>query len=146
MLPMLIPPDAGDRHDVLGTSAVIKLSGRDTGGRLAVVEHRAPRDAGPPPRVHRDEDELLYVLEGTFDVVLGDLQRSVGAGTWLHVPAGTTHTTRCTSDVGHLLSVYTPGGSEEFFRDIGAIDQTDLRAVLALADRHGMTVSEPSRT
>ena len=86
---------------------------------------------------------MLYVLEGTFDVVLGDLEQAVGEGTWLHVPAGTIHTTRCTSDVGHLLSVYTPGGSEEFFRQIGAIDQTDLSAVLALADQHGITVAGP---
>ncbi len=86
---------------------------------------------------------LLYVLEGTFDVVLGDLEQAAGEGTWLHVPAGTIHTTRCTSDVGHLLSVYTPGGSEEFFRQIGAIDQTDVSAVLALADQHGMTVAGP---
>jgi quercetin dioxygenase-like cupin family protein len=146
MLPMLIPPNAGDRHDVLGTSTVIKLSGLDTGGRLSVVEHRAPRDAGPPPHAHRDEDELLFVLEGTFDVVLGDLEQAAGKGTWLHVPAGTIHTTRCRSDVGHLLSVYTPGGSEEFFREVGAIDQTDLSAVLALADQHGMTVTGANPT
>jgi hypothetical protein len=74
---------------------------------------------------------------------LGDLEQAAGEGTWLHVPAGTIHTTRCTSDVGHLLSVYTPGGSEEFFRQIGAIDQTDVSAVLALADQHGMTVAGP---
>jgi hypothetical protein len=62
------------------------------------------------------------------------------------VPQGTVHTTRCTSEHGRLLSVYTPGGSEGFFREVGAIDQTDLSAVLALADQHGMTVTGANPT
>jgi quercetin dioxygenase-like cupin family protein len=141
---MIVSPASGDRHEVLGTSAVIKLSAQDTGGRLAVVEHHAPRDAGPPPHVHRYEEELLYVLAGTFDVVLGDptKRHTAGAGTCVHVPAGTVHTTRCTSDSGHLLSVYTPGGGEGFFREIATIDQSDRSAVLALADRYGILVTE----
>ena len=92
--------------------------------------------------MHRHEDEVLYVLAGSFDVTLGDPPRhhSADQGSWLHVSAGTPHTTRCTSDAGHLLSIYTPGGSEAFFSEIATIDQTNPAAVLALADRHGMTV------
>jgi mannose-6-phosphate isomerase-like protein (cupin superfamily) len=140
---MLLTPTTGERHVVLGTTAAIKLFAADTSGRLGVVEHEVPRDAGPPPHIHRREDELLYVLDGTFAVVLGDAARplAAGRGTLIHVPAGTLHTTRCTSARGRLLSVYTPGGGEAFFREAGAIDQTDLAAVRALADRHGMTVA-----
>ena len=36
--------------------------------------------------------------------------------------------------------MYTPGGGEAFFREIGGIDQTDADAVRALAAAHGMTL------
>ncbi len=142
---MIVPPTDGERVRALGTTATIKIAAAQTGGRLAVTEHEVPRDVGPPPHVHRAEDELLYLLEGTFDVVVGDSTvESAPAGSCILVPQGTVHTTRCTSSRGRLLSVYVPGGSEGFFREVGAIDQTDRPALMALADRWGMTVVAPA--
>lgn len=54
------------------------------------------------------------------------------------------HTSRATSKTGRLLSIYTPGGGEKFFQEIDAIDQTDLDAVVALAQRHGMSCPAPA--
>jgi len=141
---MIIHPAQGDAHHVRGTTATIKLAGADTNGRVAVVHHAVPRDAGPPPHAHEQEDELLYVIDGTFEFILGDpdVWHPATAGTVAYVPAGTRHTSRATSD-GHLLSIYTPAGGECFFRDIVTIDQTDMNAVLALAAHHGMTFPAP---
>jgi quercetin dioxygenase-like cupin family protein len=87
---MIIQPTAGDTHNVLGSTATIKLASEDTDGRLAVVEHAAPPHAGPPAHRHDHEDELLYVLEGTFEFVLDDPTEwhPAGPGTIVHVPAG----------------------------------------------------------
>lgn len=138
---MIVNHTAGDSHNVLGTAATVKLSGEDTDARLGVVEHNVPKDAGPPPHYHDHADELLYVLEGTFDVVVGDPTEwhKVEAGTIIYVPAGTIHTTRCVSDGGRLLSVYTPGGDEQFFRQIDTVDQSNIAEVMALAQKHGMS-------
>jgi quercetin dioxygenase-like cupin family protein len=143
---MIIHPNIPDTHHVLGTTAAIKLSSEDTNGRLAVIEHSVPQDASPPPHIHDREDELLYVLDGTFDVVLGDPSdwHPVSPGTYLHVPAGTIHATRATSPAARLLSIYTPAGGEAFFREIDPIDQSDLAAVMALAQRHGMRFPTPT--
>ena len=142
---MIIHSASGETHDVLGTAATIKLSSEDTDGRLGVVEHNVPKDAGPPPHFHDQSDELLYVLDGTFEAIVGDPNewQVAETGAVIHVPAGTIHTTRCVSDGGRLLSVYTPGGDEAFFREIDNIDQTDVAAVTALAQRHGMRVPPP---
>lgn len=69
---MIVHSDQGAVHAVLGAAATIKLSGDDTNGRLGVVEHSVPRDAGPPPHVHDRADEFLYVLSGRFEVIVGD--------------------------------------------------------------------------
>lgn len=138
---MIIPRTSGDTHNVLGTLATIKLPSEETDGRLSVIEHDVPKDAGPPPHIHDRADELLYVLAGTFEVVDGDPSEwhLAEAGAVVHVPAGTIHTTRCVSDGGRLLSVYTPGGDEAFFREIDTVDQSDIAAVMVLAKRHGMS-------
>lgn len=137
---MLIQPDQGDSHNVLGSTATIKLDAHATDGRLAAVEHTSPRAAGPPPHYHQ-EDEFLYVLEGTFEFILDDPDtwHPAGPGTIVHAPAGTLHTSRATSDTARQLSIYTPAGGEMFFREIDHIDQTDLGSVMALAQRHGMS-------
>lgn len=136
---MLIEPHAGESHHVLGTTATIKLDAQSTNGRLAAIEHTVPRHAGPPPHYH-NEDELLYVLDGTVEFILDDPDtwHPARPGTIVHVPAGTLHTSRATSATARQLSIYTPAGGEAFFREIDTIDQTDPAAVMALAQQHGM--------
>lgn len=131
---------------MLGTAATIKLASEDTNGSLGVVVHDVPNGAGPPPHIHDRADELLYVLQGTFDLILEDPDtwQHAGPGTIAHVPAGTLHTTRASSDNARLLSVYTPGDDAAFFRDIDTIDQTDINAVMALAQHHGMSFPTPT--
>jgi Cupin domain len=50
--------------------AVIKATGADTGGRIAIIELTEPPGAVAPKHVHHKEDEGFWVLEGevTFDV------------------------------------------------------------------------------
>jgi uncharacterized cupin superfamily protein len=51
---------------------VFKLSGADTGGAFAVVEHPIEPGRLVLPHVHRHEDEYSYVLEGTIGARVGD--------------------------------------------------------------------------
>ena len=47
----------------LGTLARMKLDGRQTGGRFALLEGVMPHGAAPPLHSH-PQDETFYVLEG----------------------------------------------------------------------------------
>ena len=42
------------------------------GGALTAIEATAAPGEGPPLHVHRDLDELIYTLEGTYRVKLGN--------------------------------------------------------------------------
>ena len=57
-------PDEGEAYWFLGALAVIKASTETTAGRVAVIEHLAPRGHGSPLHVHSREDEWFYVIEG----------------------------------------------------------------------------------
>ncbi len=44
-----------------------------------------------PPHVHPTQDEFIYVLEGTFDLRLGDAERQARAGDLVRMPRGVPH-------------------------------------------------------
>ncbi len=51
---------------------VFKVSGADTGGAFAVVEHPIEPGRRVLPHVHLHEDEYSYVLDGTIGARVGD--------------------------------------------------------------------------
>ena len=57
----------GDRYHFL-------VTGEESGGAFAMMEFLVPPHHGPPPHVHRREDEVFYVLAGEFEFIVAGLQ------------------------------------------------------------------------
>ncbi len=63
-----------------------------TGKQISNVEvSLAPKQMGPSPHIHKDLDELMYVLEGTATVLIGKEIYEVQAGGWNFRPRGIIH-------------------------------------------------------
>jgi quercetin dioxygenase-like cupin family protein len=75
-----------------GAWVVFKVSGADTGGAFAVVEHPIEPGRLVPPHVHLHEDEYSYVLEGTIGARVGDHEVAAGPGSYVIKPRGLMHT------------------------------------------------------
>lgn len=157
----LVSPGQGEAVMALGTLVVIKVPAALTGNRYAVIEHTVPPQAGPPPHTH-PEAEILYILEGEFDCLLGTEVTRLTAGGVVNVAPGVLHrTVNVGRRAGKLLSVYVPGEAEGFFREAGTpisqleqlpdLDQPadlgkiDFAAVFATAAKYGMKVTPPVR-
>ena len=69
-------------------------------------------DPRPEFTSHADEDEFVYVLEGTLELELADgLVHRLGAGDSMAVAAGTAHSWRAVDESGYrVLAVVAPGG------------------------------------
>lgn len=92
----------------------------NTGGALAIVDTRVPAGNGPPEHLHGDADESFYVLEGEFDVLADGKSFVIKEGDYAFVPRGTKHVWKNNTDKpARMLRIYTPGGHEKFFIDIG---------------------------
>ena len=79
--------------NVLGMAVGVKLQHAQTGGQFSCAEHSLnPRQMGPPPHVHYELDEIMYVTEGTISVLEGDKVLEVAAGGWHFRPRGLVHT------------------------------------------------------
>src|ERR1043166_7750741 len=113
MKPIQIPSDGGKKLNVLGIPMVIRIHGRDTRGIVSAVESHDVPGGGPPPHIHRREDETFQVLEGEYEWMVGDEKFTAQKGTTLFAPRGIPHTYRYLGKTpGRLMCVITPSGFE----------------------------------
>ena len=146
-----LEPRAGERLWIAGDTISLKATAADTGGAFTLIEVLAAPEGGPPPHIHIGEDETFYVLDGVFEILIGDRLVHAECGTFAFVPRGTVHRFRCIGDrLGRLLVLFTPGGIEGFFRAAGSpatgdrpappIDAAEIARTEAAAPRYGVRV------
>jgi quercetin dioxygenase-like cupin family protein len=146
------PAGAGERIWIVGDTLLFKATADTTGRALTAIECEAAPGGGPPPHIHEDEDESFYVLEGEFEILLGDRLIQAGPGDFAFVPRGTVHRFANVGDTpGRLLILFTPGGLEQFFRAAGTpatgdgpappLDAAELARTDAAAPRYGLRIA-----
>jgi quercetin dioxygenase-like cupin family protein len=109
----------GEGRTILGTDAITLIATvEETGGSIGVFEDSSSPGDGPPRHVHHGSDELFYLLEGEFLILVGERQERVSAGTYVFVPRGTVHAYKVIgTERGRVLSAFVPGGPELAFEE-----------------------------
>jgi quercetin dioxygenase-like cupin family protein len=152
--PIGLGPGEGEALWFLGLLATIKSSSETTGGRVAVIEHYAPRGAGSPLHVHTREDEWFYVTEGDLTFWVGGKEIRAPAGSFVYGPREIPHTFIVNSETARWLLVTEPAGFEGFMRKSAqpaerleipppSDEQPDFDALAATAAEYGITVLGP---
>jgi DNA-binding transcriptional MerR regulator/quercetin dioxygenase-like cupin family protein len=135
-----------------------KVSGGDTDGAMCVFEFTGA--SGGPPHLHHDQDEWIYVVEGEFELHVGNKRFHLGAGESVFMPRKVAHMWGCVSGKpGKIINVYQPAGKmEEFFRELGKppkdlitaeqmVEKTyteeQVKSLCRLFEAHGMDVFPP---
>ncbi len=148
--------DEGIRTHFLNNLATTKVTGADSGS-LSVVEFLAPRGFGPPLHEHRDEDEIVIVLEGKVAFRSGGVESVGAAGATAFLPHGVPHTFQVVSGEARMVSITssTTGAAPNFDEMVAALGQptssTEIPApmdidpgeVAQACDTHGITVLGP---
>jgi mannose-6-phosphate isomerase-like protein (cupin superfamily) len=100
----------GERLWIVGDTMTFKATGESTGGSLMLLENLTAPGGGPPPHIHTREDEFWYVLDGSFEIRIGDEVHSVGPGGFAYAPRGTVHNFRNTAEtpVGSSWASHPP--------------------------------------
>ena len=111
---LVLPPDAGKLVWLHDLGVRFMLSGEQTDGRFALVEHPIrPRALAAPLHTHADEDEISYILEGEVGVQLGERVLRAGPGTLVFKPRGVPHAFWNPGDApARLLELISPAGLE----------------------------------
>jgi mannose-6-phosphate isomerase-like protein (cupin superfamily) len=117
-----------------------------TGGHFTFMVNDVAPGAGPALHRHGGEDEMYFILDGTFRFRLGDDVVPAPPGAFVYIPKGTQHCFQNTSDTtGRFLVMFTPAGMERYFEaqaglPAGTMDSAEHRRV---AQANGMEVLGP---
>ena len=96
-----------------------KSSGADVGGIMSVIEVKTPPGQGPPMHIHLEQNEWMYLLEGSFGLQCGTEKTVLQTGDSVMAPKGIPHSYVVLGDTpARHLNVYDPAGEiEAFFRN-----------------------------
>ena len=135
----------GERIWIVGDTMTLKA----TSDSMVVLENLTAPGGGPPPHVHAHEDEFWFVLDGTFEIRIGDDVHTLGPGGFAYAPRGTVHNFRNVADApSRILVGFSPGGMEGFFRESGRpatddgpappLDEDEIARTMAAAPKYGV--------
>jgi quercetin dioxygenase-like cupin family protein len=153
----VVQPGEGDSVALYGFGAVFKLSSQTNGGEVAIVEHPFAVGAITPPHRHTREDEHSIVIAGEIGFRSDESEVVLGPGGYITKPRGQMHAMwNAGSEPGRIIEVITPGGFENYFRDMGELlvahanDPAgqllhELPEFGKLAVKHGLTYGTPDR-
>ena len=138
-----------------GTAIDCKVSGKDTGGAMCVLEIN---DSGWPRHVNPEQDEWIYVVDGTVDLEIGKNRFRLGARESMLIPRNVEHVWTAVSAPARIINTYQPAGKiEEFFQELAtfkdlptrqqALNNTytdeQINAMKQLFETHGMILTGP---
>ncbi len=93
----VLEPQGGAAFGFHGSRVLIKASGDDTLGQLAVLESVYPPGLSVHVHVHDGEDEMFYVIAGELSGTCGEDTWTAGPGSFVFVPRDTPHSLTVTS-------------------------------------------------
>lgn len=109
----------GERIWFVAYALTLKATAATTGKSYTVIECLTAPGGGPPPHIHTNEDEFWYVLDGIFEIHIGDEVHAIG-----------------------------PGGFEDFFRESGQpaindgpappVDEAEIARMKAAAPKYSI--------
>lgn len=102
-----------------GGIVTIRMTGEQTGGAFSLWEAVQKPGSEPALHVHHTSDETFFILEGRMRFQVGDQVIDAGVGDVVFAPRGIPHTFRVKSDVVRIMTLCTPSGFEEWFRQLG---------------------------
>ena len=125
----------------------VKVSGSDTDGGLAIFEQTSlSQGKGTPLHIHLSQDEIFYVLEGSYYFQVGDEKFKLSKGDSIFMPRKVPHAWTQVSETGKMTVVFQPAGKmENFFVTVAALDHeptlAEMQTIFAAND---MQVVGPS--
>lgn len=120
LTPFYLPPAPPLQLGPTGLALRTRVRSTQTNRQYSCVEFMiGAKQMGPPPHVHRDLDEIMFVLAGTVTVLVGETVYTVPAGGWHLRPRGLVHTFwNATAQPAHYLDMYFNQNFEDFLEEL----------------------------
>jgi len=116
----VVPPGGGKHHasPTPGRSFDFKLLGGETGESIMMFEETLPPGTTSLYHLHRDSDEVAWVLAGEVTFKVGDEVSIGGPGACAFMPRDVAHAWKNTgSEPARVLFLYTPAAAGGYIEE-----------------------------
>lgn len=125
------------------------VDGTVTGAGVGMFELTVPPGARvPPAHSHRENEEVIYVLEGMLRYAVDDEVRDLKPGERMYTPRGSVHAFSNPHDrPARALIVLTPDIGAQYFRDIAEVASApsgpNPAKMMEVMNRYGLVLAPP---
>jgi quercetin dioxygenase-like cupin family protein len=118
----VVVPAGGGKHLDMGAPgrfAALKLLGNETNESVMLFEETVPAGTKSLFHLHRDSDEVAWVLSGEITFKIGDEVAVGGPGTCAFLPRNVPHAWKNSgSETGRVLFLYTPASAGGYVEEL----------------------------
>ena len=123
---IIVTPEQALSIKPFGLDMKVLLTTEATGGAISVIQGWHKPGEGPPDHVHFNQEEVFFILEGTYELTVGDKTSTVGPGTIVFIPRNVVHRFKNVGDTtGRMLDWSLPGGQDLYFKAISDLAASD---------------------
>jgi len=118
---LVVAAGGGKRLDMAapGRFAALKLFGRETNESIILFEETVPAGTKSLFHLHRESDEVAWVLAGEITFQIGDEVSVGGPGTCAFFPRNVPHAWKNTGGAtGRVLFLYTPAAAGGYVEEL----------------------------
>jgi mannose-6-phosphate isomerase-like protein (cupin superfamily) len=117
--PTIVKPEHAVPMKAFGLDLKVLLSTEDTGGTISVLMGWHKPGEGPGDHVHFSQEEMFFIVEGTYEMTVGGHTTTAGPGTIVFIPRNTVHRFKNVGDTTACMLDWTlPGGQDHYFKAI----------------------------
>src|SRR4029453_7507568 len=119
---IIVKPEQALSIKPFGLDVKVLLTTEATGGAISVLMGWLKPGEGPSDHVHFNQEEIFFIVEGTYEMTVGDETSTVGPGTIVFIPRNAVHRFKNVGDTsGCMLDWSLPGGQDHYFKAISEL-------------------------
>jgi mannose-6-phosphate isomerase-like protein (cupin superfamily) len=120
--PAIVAPKQGLSIKPFGLDMDVLLTTEATGGATSVIVAWHKPGEGPPDHVHYKQEEILFIIEGLYEMTVGDKIAQAGPGSIVFIPRNVVHRFKNVGFVtGRMLGWSLPGGQDRYLKAISEL-------------------------
>jgi len=124
--PTIVKPEQVLPIKAFGLDIKVLLSTEAAGGAISVLMGWHKPGEGPPDHVHFKQEEMFFIVEGTYELTVGGQTSTAGPGTIVFIPRNTVHRFKNVGDTTACMLDWTlPGGQDHYFKAISELAAGD---------------------
>jgi quercetin dioxygenase-like cupin family protein len=119
---VIVKPEQAQAIKPFGLEMKVLLTTEATGGTISVIMAWHKPGEGPPDHMHSSQEEMFFIVEGTYELTVGGQTSTVSPGTIVFIPRNVVHRFKNVGDgTACMLDWSLPGGQDRYFKAVSEL-------------------------